>query len=107
MGYELMVTERAEELLDRLVYYQLFELKNEPAANRLMDGIESIYGRLECNPLQFPVSCDEYLYDRGYREAVVPGMNYIVVFSVANRTVTILGIFHQLKNFRGRFVAER
>ncbi|MCI8270564.1 MAG: type II toxin-antitoxin system RelE/ParE family toxin [Lachnospiraceae bacterium] len=104
MGYELMVTERAEELLDSLIYYILFELENQPAALRLLDGIQKIYCRLELNPLQFPVSCDGYLSGKGYHEAIVPGMNYMVVFDIDGQTVIILGIFHRLENFRIRLL---
>lgn len=104
MGYRLMITGRAEELLDSLTCYLLFELGNEPAAVRLTDGVEEIYGRLEQNPLQFPVSCDGYLAKKGYREALVPGMRYRVVFTVSEETVTVLGIFHQSEIFRGRLM---
>ncbi|MCI8659605.1 MAG: type II toxin-antitoxin system RelE/ParE family toxin [Lachnospiraceae bacterium] len=107
MGYRLKVTKRAEELLDSLVCYFLLELGNEPAVGRLMDEVEKIYGCLECNPLQFPISCDEYLYKKGYREGIVPGMGYRIVFCLDSRTVTILGIFHWVENFQGKFIIER
>lgn len=104
MGYKLIVTERTEELLDSLVSYLLLELGNEPAAVRLLDGMERIYSRLEQNPLQFPVSCDGYLAGKGYRMAVMPEMSYMVIFRVSGQTVVVLGIFHQLENVRERLL---
>lgn len=102
MEYRLMITRRAEDLLDNLVGYLLLELGNEPAAVRLLDGMERIYCRLEQNPFQFPASSDRYLSGKGYREALVPGMGYRVIFCVTGESVTVLGIFHQLESLRGR-----
>mgnify|MGYP002703946474 CR=1 FL=1 len=38
--------------------------------------------------------------DVGYREAVMERMNYIIVFSVKEDVVNIVGIFHQLENYQ-------
>lgn len=46
MEYKLIITERAEELLDGLVHHLLYQLKNEQAAKHLLDEIEKIYNRL-------------------------------------------------------------
>ena len=100
MAYKLTVTEHADELLDNLVYYLLERLKNEQAARHLLDGIESVYERLEENPLQFPLSRDAYLASKGYHEAIVPQMDYIVVFNMKADIVHVVGIFHQLENYQ-------
>lgn len=100
MAYKLNVTEHADELLDNLVYHLIYRLKSEQAARHLLDGIDSIYDRLEDNPLQFPSSMDTYLAKKGYHEAVVPQMNYIVIFDVREDTVNVVGIFHQLENYQ-------
>ena len=78
--YKLVISEHADELLENLVYYLLYRLKSEQAARHLLDGIDGIYDRLETNPLQFPLSRDAYLANKGYHEAVVPQMDYIVIF---------------------------
>lgn len=102
MAYKLIVAEHAEELLDNIVYHLLYRLSNEQAARHLLNGIENMYERLEENPLQFPLSRDTYLASRGYHEAIVPQMDYIVVFSMKANTVTVVGIFHQLENYPGK-----
>lgn len=61
MTYNVCVTERADELLDNILHYLIYKLKNEQAAKHLLDEIEHIYGRLEENPLQFPICRDIYL----------------------------------------------
>ena len=100
MDYKLIITERADELLDNLMQHLIYRLKNEQAARHLLDGIENVYERLEENPLQFPFSRDTYLANKGYREALVPQMDYIVVFSIKADIVSVVGIFHQLENYQ-------
>ena len=69
MAYKLTITEHADELLDNLLYHLLFRLKNEQAAQHLLSGIENVYGRLEKNPLQFPLSRNTYLASKGDRKS--------------------------------------
>ena len=99
MAYKLNVTEYADELLDNLMYHLIYRLKNEQAAKHLLDSIDLIYDRLEVNPFQFVECRDTYLAKKGYREAVVPQMNYIIVFDVRADVVNVVGIFHQLENY--------
>ena len=100
MAYNLHVTEHAEELLDRILQYLIYQFKNKQAARHLLDEIENIYGRLEENPLQFPICRDTYLAKKGYREAVTGQMGYVIVFSTQTDVVNIVGIFHQLENYQ-------
>lgn len=100
MAYKLIVTEHADELLDSILRYLIYQLKNEQAAVHLLDEIKNIYDRLEENPLQFPFSRDAYLANKGYHEAVIGQMNYTIVFSVRVDVVNIVGIFHQLENYQ-------
>ena len=100
MAYKLIITEHADKLLDNLVYHLLYRLKNQQSAKHLLDGIEDIYDRLEQNPQQFPLSHDIYLANKGYHEAIVPQMDYVVIFDINAGTVNVVGIFHQLENYR-------
>ena len=68
----------------------------------MLDSIENIYDRLEDNPFQFSECRDAYLAKRGYREAVVSQMNYIIVFDVRADVVNVVGIFHQLENYQSK-----
>lgn len=99
MAYKLVVTERADKLLDNILRYLIYQLKNEQAATHLLDEMKSIYDRLEENPLQFPLSRDTYLSSKGYHEAIIGQMNYTIVFSIKADVVNIVGIFHQLENY--------
>ena len=90
MAYNLSVAERADELLDIILHHLIYQFKNKQAAKHL----------LEENPLQFPVCRDTYLAKRGYREAVTRQMDYVIIFRVNSDIVNIVGIFHQLENYK-------
>ena len=99
MTYNLIITERANELLDKLVIYLLYQLKNEKAASHLLSSISKIYDRVAENPFQFPQCRDSVLKRKEYREAVIPDMNYLVIYRVHKHDIYILGVFHFLENY--------
>lgn len=99
MMYKLVITEHADEQLDRLVYHLICRLKNKEAAQRLLDAIDDIYDRLISNPQQFPLSGDAYLAAHNYHEAITVPMSYKVIFEIKSDVVNVLGIFHQLENY--------
>ncbi len=100
MAYKLEITEHANELLDNLAYHLIFRLQNRQAASHLLEEIHHIYDRLEDNPAQFPISRDEYLAAKGYHDAILPDMNYVVIFEFDETTVRVMGIFHELENYK-------
>lgn len=102
MHYKLIITERAEALLDDLVHYLFYRIKNQQAATHLLDSVEHLYERLEDNPFQFPECRDEYLSYMEYREAVLPDMNYLVIYRVEDRNVYVLGVFHELEQYKNK-----
>lgn len=99
MEYSLIITERAEELLDNILYYIIKQLKNPQAAGNLMNEIEHIYNNLECNQKMYTYSEDAFLKSKGYRKAVVPHYDYIIIFYIDEETksVYIVGVFHDLE----------
>ena len=99
MGYNLIVSEKADEHIDNLVGYLIIKLKNKQAVSNFLDEIEEVYERLEENPYQFPISRDKYLSFQGYHEAHFGKMSYHVVFRVADETVFIVGVFHNLEDY--------
>lgn len=106
MAYKLIITERANELLDHILYHLIYQLKNKQAAVHLLDEIQNIYDRLKENPLQFPFSRDIYLAKKEYHEAVVGQMNYTIIFSVRANVVNIVGIFHHQENYQKKLRME-
>ena len=92
MHYNLIITDRADELIDERVNYLVNRLKNQQAAAHLLDGIEQIYDRLEENPYQFADCRDIFLKSKGY-------MDYIMIFRIEEMDVLVVGFFHQLENY--------
>lgn len=70
MHYNLVITDRAEELIDEHLNHLVHRLKNEQAARHLLDGIEKLYDRLEDNPFQFTDCRDSFLRSKGFKEAL-------------------------------------
>lgn len=102
MTYNLIITENAEALLDDLVCYILYKLKNRQAAKHLLDEVEKIYERIEQNPYQFSESEDNVLSYRGYREAPLADMRYVVVYYIDDINVYVSGVFHQLELYKDK-----
>ncbi|MBQ9212294.1 MAG: type II toxin-antitoxin system RelE/ParE family toxin [Clostridia bacterium] len=102
MAYNLIITERADGMIDRLTAYLVNHLKNPDAASHFLDELDSIYSRLEDNPYQFTESKDEYLFLRGYRDALFEKMKYHVIFRVDEQSVYILGVFHTLEDYASK-----
>ncbi len=99
MIYDIVITERADKMIDRLLYYLLHKLCNPPAALKFINNLENIYNRMRESPLQFPRCRDELLKSKGYRQALFSNMNYRVIFRVEENIVYILGIFHTLEDY--------
>lgn len=102
MHYNLIITDRAEELIDERVNYLVNRLKNQQAAAHLLDGIEVLYDRFEENPYQFADCRDFFLKSKGYKKAVVCNMEYIMIFRIEEKDVLIVGFFHQLENYNSK-----
>ena len=40
----------------------------------------------------------------GYREAVLVDMGYVIVFRIEEASVYVVGVFHQLENYRKKIM---
>ena len=99
MAYNLIVTDKADKLIDERVSYLIIKFKNPQAAVHLLDEISGIYDSMADNPYQFPDSKGPFLLRRGYKEAYIPDMNYKMVFRIDGNDVYIVGLFHDLEDY--------
>ena len=104
MAYNLIISDRADELIDERVYYLINKFKNTQAAIHLLDGIAEIYDRLEENPHQFPDSRDELLLKKSYKEALVSDMKYKILFRIEDNNVYVVGLFHVLEDYATKVI---
>ena len=102
MAYNLILTERADELLDHLARHLILRLNNPQAASHLFQSIENIYHLLAENPYLFKECCDPILKSKHYHEAPVSNMHYRIIYRIDKNTVYVLGIFHQLEDFQNK-----
>lgn len=104
MKYKLIITERAEELLDRILNYIIYRLKNPQATGNLLIEIGHVYDNLECNPWMYTYLEDFFLKSRGYRKAVIPYYDYVIIYRIDEEvnTVCIMGYFHNLELYRNK-----
>ncbi|MCR4720694.1 MAG: type II toxin-antitoxin system RelE/ParE family toxin [Lachnospiraceae bacterium] len=104
MAYNLIITERCEELIDQSIIYVIDKLKNPDAAQHLLDEIDKVYARLESNPFQFNPSKDPGLRNRGYSEALICAMEYRIVFRIDGNIVFLVGFYHILENYVSKVI---
>ncbi len=101
MRYDLLITKRAEELLDSILSYIMKQLQNPQAAANLLDNIEYIYHNLQQNPRMYVCLDDEPLKEKKYRKVTIPYYNYLIIYRVDEEThrVYVLGFFHELESY--------
>lgn len=99
MDCKLIVSELANNDLDRIVEYIIKDLKNHLAAVNLLDEIEKCYSHLIKNPLMYEKCTDIRLEKDGYRKAVIK--NYILIyrFEEETKTVKVARFFYGGRNY--------
>lgn len=97
MKYKIMITERAEEHLDQILYHLLRRARNFYTAPKFLDNMEKLVSQLMEDPYQFAPCNDRYLESKGYRRTEVLDKNYFVVYKVEEKTVYLLGIYRNLE----------
>lgn len=104
MNYKLTITKRADELIDQIIYYLINQLNNPLAAVGLIEALELIYGNLEINPKMYAYLDEPFLNYRGYRKAVIPHFDYVIIFRIdeAAMCVYIVGFFHDLECYMNK-----
>lgn len=102
MAYEIVVTEDAEEDLDRFIRYLIFSKKNEQAAKNLLDDFEATIHSLS-NVAGSLKKCDNArLNELGYRKIRFLEHRYFMLYRLEGNTVFIDNIFHELQDYENR-----
>jgi plasmid stabilization system protein ParE len=97
--FDLVVSERAEIDLRKILTYIKEELEMPQSASSLSDRIDECYERLENNPFLYAECQDPRLKKEGFRRAVVK--NYILLFKVFEQQnfVVVYRFFHSSQNY--------
>lgn len=99
MGYNLVITAKAEADLDDIVSYIINDLCNIPAAINLIDEITERYSIIENTPFVYPLCRQPLLSSRFYRKVIIN--SYLMIFRVdeATATVYIERFFSQIQSY--------
>jgi hypothetical protein len=104
MNYNLIITKRAEDLLDNILYNIINQSKNIQTPELMMNELMHVYDNLEYNPKMYTFSKDAFLKSRGYRKAVVLHYEYIIIFRIEeeSKRVYIVGFFRNLELYKNK-----
>ena len=99
MVYRLDITQRAEELLENIIFYVAVKLSNPTAAAAILDDVEKAYSDLEFMAETLEYCEDPVLSAKGFRKIRLEHHDYVILYKVRGGTVTIEGMFHELENY--------
>lgn len=100
MDYNVVVSPRAQALLDRIIDYIVNQLKNPIAAMAVLDDIEEAYRILGSSAPAFRLSNDSYLAAKGYHKFTLKHHDYVLLYTIKDKEVQIAGIYHMRENYR-------
>ncbi len=89
MAYRIEITQRANELLDNIIYYVAVKLNNPGAAEAILDDVAETIAYCE----------DPVLSSKGFRKILLKNHDYVMLYKVLGDVVMVEGIFHELENY--------
>ena len=102
MIYKVKVTVNAEEDLDRIVSYLLFEKKNSQAARNLLLDFEKTVEKLSYSAGSIALCSNSYLNRNGYRRIGLQHYRYFLLYRIKEDTVVIDKMFHELQDYENK-----
>lgn len=104
MDYKVIVTEDAEEDMDKFVHYLLFEKRNEQAACNLMDDFEATIAILAHAAESLKICENQHLKELGYRRINFMSHRYFMLYRVEEDNVYVDNIFHELQDYENKMI---
>lgn len=100
MAYNLYITDAANESLDDIVYYMVYELKNPSAAFGFLKQVEMKLEKVRANPEMYEHVRDTRLLIKGYRK--IPVGNYVIIYLVDDekKEIEIRDIFYCREDYK-------
>lgn len=99
MDYEVVLTGLAREQLDRIIYYILYELKNEQAANSVLEDANNTKLRLSRTAGNLRKCEDSVLQALGYRTIHFKYHKYFMIYRIEGNVVYVDGVYHDLQDY--------
>ena len=99
--YTLIIADDLQDDLDDFVYYLLIEKMSIQAANALLDDYVQTVEALKSVAGSLRILDDPKYAEMGYRKIRFRNHNYYLIYTVEERTVTVLRMFHDLQDMDG------
>lgn len=104
MDYKIVVTEDAEEDLDRYVTYLLFVKRSEQAAKSLLDDFAETKMSLARAAGSLKLCENPRLNELGYRRINFLSHRHFMLYRIENHVVFIDNIFHELQDYENKMI---
>ena len=96
MAYEYEITDVAYEEIDNAINYIINKLFNQKAASNLLEELEKSLNNICEFPMSYPDCSYYYVKDKNIRHAIIK--NYVLVFKINDKKITILRFKHSKQN---------
>lgn len=104
MDYKVIITEDAEQDLDRFVKFLLFEKRSEQAARNLLDDFEATIVSLSHVAGSLKECENPRLKEFGYRRINFLSHRYFMLYRIENEIAFVDNIFHELQDYENRII---
>nr|WP_298568812.1 type II toxin-antitoxin system RelE/ParE family toxin [uncultured Mogibacterium sp.] len=104
MDYRVVVTEEAEEDLNRFIQYLLFIKKNHQAAINVLDDFEDTVEMLKHVAGSLKMCDNPRLEELGYHRINFQKHRYFILYRIENDVVYVDDIFHELQDYENRMI---
>lgn len=102
MDYKVVVTEAAEEDLERFIKYLLFEKKSEQAAKNLLDDFDSTIRSLALVAGSLKYCENPKLKKEGYKRINFMTHRYFALYHIDGDAAIVDNIFHELQDYENK-----
>lgn len=103
MDYRVVITENAEEDLDKFVKYLLTIKRNEQAAKNLLDDFEETKNKLIIIAGSLPNCHNPQLKEQGYKRIGFQKHRYFMLYRIEAKKIFVDYIFHELQDYEKYF----
>ncbi len=104
MGYKIVLTEGAEEDLDKYMRYLLFEKKSRQAAINLLNDFEATKAELSYAAGSLKECENPRLKESGYRRINFLTHRYFMLYRIEEDVVFVDNIFHELQDYENKMI---
>ncbi len=102
MDYKIVVTKYAEEDLENIIEYLIYEKENMQAARNVLDDYDSTVESLKHVAGSLRLCDNPRLQQFQYRRINFQNHKYFMMYRIVDDVVYIDNIFHELQDYEGK-----